>query len=51
MEIAIQHQVEKTFHTFQVQDPDNLSLEEVIMICQEMDVHSLFINGRIYKTE
>lgn len=51
MEITIQHQVEKTFHTFEVLDPDNLTLEEVIFICEKMGVHSLFVNGKLYKPE
>ncbi len=46
MEITIQHQIEKTFHTFDVNDPDKLTDEEVRMICWDMNVVAIFENTR-----
>ena len=49
MEITIQHQIEKTFHTFDVNDPDNLTSEEVRTICLDMNVVAILVNGRYYE--
>ena len=46
MEITIQHQEEKTFHTFNVNDPNNLTAIEVMTICEEMGVVAIFVNGK-----
>ena len=50
MEITIQHQEEKTFHKFNVKDPNKLTYLEVSFICLKMGVQSLFGNGRFYKS-
>lgn len=50
MEITIQHQEEKTFHKFNIKDPNKLTSQEVSFICLEMGVQSLFVNGRFYKS-
>ena len=49
MRVTIQHQVERTFHTFKVKNADKLNKEEVHHICSTMNVETLFINGKIYK--
>ena len=49
MEIVIQHQIEKTYDTFQVKDPDNLTSDEVRTICSEMNVVGLLVNGKYYE--
>jgi hypothetical protein len=41
MEITIQHQIENTFHTFDVNDPDKLEAVEVWAICGEMNVQAM----------
>ena len=51
MRVTIKHQMEKTYHTFKVQDENNLSLNEVKRICDRMGVDMLFINGKIYSTD
>ena len=48
MRVTIQHQIEKTYHTFKVKDANNLTLNEVKHICEKMGVVTLFINGKIY---
>ena len=48
MEITIQHQIEKTLHTFDVNDPDKLTSEEVRLICLNMNVVAILVNGRYY---
>jgi hypothetical protein len=48
MEIEIKHQEEKTLHKFKVKDDTKLTREEVKMICDEMGVKALFINGKYY---
>jgi hypothetical protein len=50
MEITIQHQEEKTFHKFNVKNPNKLTSKEVVFICLKMGVQSLFVNGRFYKS-
>ena len=50
MEITLQHQIEKTLHTFDVNDPDKLTSEEVRMICWEMNVVAILVNGRYYES-
>jgi hypothetical protein len=49
MKITIKHQEEKTYHTYEVKDPNHLTSTEVRMICEKMGVETLFINGKIYK--
>jgi hypothetical protein len=49
MKITIKHQEEKTFHTYEVQDPKNLTSTEVKNICEKMGVKSLFVNGKFYE--
>ena len=49
MEITIQHQIEKTFHTFDVNDPDKLVAVEVWAICAEMNVHAILVYGKYYE--
>jgi hypothetical protein len=48
--IKITHQLEKTVHHFLVVNPNKLSCDEVNRICDKMNVTSLFINGKLYKT-
>jgi hypothetical protein len=48
--IKITHQLEKTVHHFLVVNPNKLSYDEVNRICDKMNVTSLFINGKLYKT-
>jgi uncharacterized protein YerC len=47
--IYITHQLEKTKHSFMVENPDSLTPEEVNRICQKMEVTSLLVNGRFYE--
>jgi len=49
MEITIQHQIEKTYHTFTVVNPDNLTNREVCTICTEMKVKAILVNGKFYE--
>ena len=49
MEITIQHQSEKTNHTFSVVDPNNLTSLEVWAICSEMNVKAILVNGKYYE--
>ena len=49
MIITIQHQSEKTYHTFDVIDPNNLSSIEVSTICSEMNVKGILVNGKYYE--
>ncbi len=49
MEITIQHQSEKTIHTFTVEDPSKLTVTEVRAICAEMNVKAILVNGRYYE--
>ena len=49
MEISIQHQLEKTIHTFSVVDPNKLTTIEVWAICSEMNVKGLLVNGKYYE--
>ena len=51
MEIEIKHQVEKTIFKFDVENPKNLTREEVEMICLKMGVKALFVEGRYYSLE
>lgn len=46
--IEIQHQETKAFHQFNVANPDSLTREEVLLICEEMGVKALLINGKYY---
>jgi len=50
MEITIQHQIEKTYHTFEVKDPDNLTAKEVGKISWEMNVVAILLNGKYYES-
>lgn len=47
--ISITHQIEKTIHYFEVVDAKKLTHEEVQMICLEMGVAALFIEGKYYR--
>lgn len=49
--ITIQHQTEKTYHTFKVANPDKLTAMEVLTICGEMNVTAILINGRFYEAK
>ena len=49
MEITIQHQSEKTYHTFCVVDPNKLTGIEVWAICSEMNVTAILVNGNYYE--
>lgn len=51
MEIEIKHQVEKTIFKFDVENPKNLTREEVEMICEKIGVKALFVEGRYYSLE
>ena len=51
MEINIQHQTEKTSHTFSVVDPNNLTSIEVWTICSEMNVKAILVNGKYYEPD
>lgn len=46
--IEIQHQETKAFHQFNVANPDSLTSDEVLLICEEMGVKALLINGKYY---
>jgi hypothetical protein len=48
--IYITHQLEKTKHSFLVENPDSLTQEEVNRICKKMGVTTLLINGRMYNS-
>ena len=48
MIITIQHQSEKTIHTFNVVNPDKLTSIEVRTICFEMNVTAVLVNGKYY---
>lgn len=48
--IRITHQLEKSVHTFSVNDPDKLSSMEVKRICNRMGVTAILINGKLYKS-
>ena len=49
MEITIKHQSEHTNHTFEVVDPNKLTSAEVKIICTEMNVKAVLVNGRYYE--
>lgn len=51
MIITIRHQLEKTYHKFDVADPHSLTSVEVWAICFEMGVTALLINGKYYETK
>lgn len=51
MTITIQHQEEKTYHTFDVVDADQLTSLEVAHICECMGVSALLINGKYYSSK
>ncbi len=51
MKITIQHQEEKTYHTFSVINPDSLTPQEVKRICEKMRVEAILINGKYYKNK
>ena len=50
MIITIQHQLEKTYHKFDVANPDSLTSIEVWTISNEMNVTAIFVNGKYYET-
>lgn len=47
--ITITHQVDKTQHHFEVENPDKLTSSEVERIKKVMGVEMVFVNGRLYK--
>ena len=47
--ITITHQLEKTQHHFEVENPNKLTSSEIDMIKNEMGVEMVFVNGRLYK--
>jgi hypothetical protein len=47
--ITITHQLEKTQHYFEVENPDKLNCLEVDNIKMAMGVEMMFVNGRLYK--
>lgn len=47
--ITITHNLEKTQHHFEVENPDKLTNSEVDNIKEEMGVEMVFVNGRLYK--
>ena len=49
MEISIKHQTEFTNHIFDVADPNKLTSIEVAMICAEMNVQAVLVNGKYYE--
>ena len=49
MTIEIQHQEDRQWYKFDVQNQKSLSQEEVKMICQEMRVFSIFVSGKYYE--
>ncbi len=49
--ITIQHQQEKTNHSFEVVNPDKLTRTEVATICNEMRVPAILINGKYYENK
>ncbi len=49
MKITIQHQIEKTLHSFIVGNPHSLTSKEVKTICEEMNVSAVLVNGKYYK--
>ncbi len=49
MKIKIKHQSEGTYHTFNVKDPDRLTENEIMYICEKMCVSALFVNGKYYQ--
>ena len=51
MTITIQHQIEKTYHTFSVINPDSLTSQEVKRICEKMGVEAILVNGKYYAND
>lgn len=49
MKITIKHQMEGTYYTFSVSDPDRLTALEVMYICERMRVSAIFVNGKYYQ--
>jgi len=49
--IQITHQLEKTKHTFLVDNPEKLAPKEVQHICDKMNVASIFVNGKMYRSQ
>ena len=47
--ITITHNLDKTQHHFEVENPDKLTFLEVDFIKEEMGVEMVFVNGRLYK--
>jgi hypothetical protein len=48
MQIEIKHQEEKTIFKFEVENPKKLSRKEVELICENMGVKALFVDGKYY---
>jgi hypothetical protein len=49
MKITIKHQIEFTYHTFDVVDANRLQPTEVWAICTEMNVNAILVNGKYYE--
>ena len=47
--IEITHQLEKTVYVFFVDDPNNLTNNEVLRIKNKMNVKMVLVNGNLYK--
>jgi hypothetical protein len=48
-QIEIKHSSEGTIHVFTVNNPNLLNRVEIDIICQEMNLKAIFVNGKIYK--
>ncbi len=49
--ISIEHQIEKTQHHFKVKNSKCLLQSEVNVICNQMGVAALFVEGKYYKSD
>ena len=46
--ITLENRNENTTHEFDVVNPDRLTRLEIDIICEAMNVKSIFVNGKIY---
>ena len=49
MKITIKHQSEGTYHTFNVIDPNELTVLEVMHICETLSISAIFVSGKYYQ--
>jgi hypothetical protein len=49
--IIITRQLEKTQHTFLIENPEKLAPEVVQRICDTMNVTSIFVSGKMYRNQ